>query len=88
MCLSEVTPALVLKPSIKDFQMYFYVDETGHTGPNLFDPTQPVLLYGILSSSDNLDKQAEKELAVLRKNAARAAPSCRRAGHTPAGRRD
>jgi len=47
--------------------MYFYVDETGHTGPNLFDPTQPILSYGVLSSSDNLDKQAEKELAVLRK---------------------
>lgn len=23
--------------------MHFYVDETGHTGPNLFDRTQPVL---------------------------------------------
>lgn len=30
--------------------MHFYVDETGHTGPNLFDPTQPVLSYGVLSS--------------------------------------
>lgn len=47
--------------------MYFYVDETGHTGPNLFDKTQPVLSYGVLSSSDDLDKVAEKELNVLRK---------------------
>ncbi|MCX3310961.1 DUF3800 domain-containing protein [Pantoea vagans] len=47
--------------------MHFYVDETGHTGPNLFDKTQPVLSYGVLSSSDDLDKVAEKELAVLRK---------------------
>ncbi|WP_413508579.1 DUF3800 domain-containing protein [Serratia proteamaculans] len=47
--------------------MHFYVDETGHTGPNLFDPTQPVLSYGVLSSPDDLDKVAEAELAVLRK---------------------
>lgn len=47
--------------------MNFYVDETGHTGPNLFDRTQPVLSYGVLSSPDDLDKVAETELAVLRK---------------------
>ncbi|WP_167854271.1 hypothetical protein [Escherichia sp. E1130] len=42
--------------------MHFYVDETGHTGPNLFDRTQPVL-----SSPDDLDKVAEADLAALRK---------------------
>ncbi|HDY4940609.1 TPA: DUF3800 domain-containing protein [Yersinia enterocolitica] len=47
--------------------MYFYVDETGHTGPNLFDQTQPVLSYGVLSSPEDLDKVAEIELAALRK---------------------
>lgn len=47
--------------------MYFYVDETGQTGRNLFDKTQPVLSYGVLSSDANLDKVAEAELAVLRK---------------------
>jgi hypothetical protein len=47
--------------------MHFYVDETGHTGPNLFDQTQPVLSYGVLSSPEDLDKVAEKELAALRK---------------------
>lgn len=47
--------------------MHFYVDETGHTGPNLFDQTQPVLSYGVLSSVEDLDKVAEKDLAVLRK---------------------
>lgn len=47
--------------------MHFYVDETGHTGPNLFDRTQPVLSYGVLSSPDDLDKLAEPELAALRK---------------------
>lgn len=47
--------------------MHFYVDETGHTGPNLFDRTQPVLSYGVLSSLDDLDKVAEADLAALRK---------------------
>lgn len=47
--------------------MHFYVDETGHTGPNLFDPNQQVLSYGVLSSPDDLDKVAEAKLAVLRK---------------------
>lgn len=47
--------------------MNFYVDETGHTGPNLFDRTQRVLSYGVLSSPDDLDKVAESELASLRK---------------------
>lgn len=46
--------------------MHFYVDETGHTGPNLFDRTQPVLSYGVLSSANDLDKVAEAELASLR----------------------
>lgn len=50
--------------------MHFYVDETGHTGPNLFDRTQPVLSYGVLSSPDDLDKVAESELASLRKKLA------------------
>lgn len=35
--------------------MYFYVDESGHTGPNLFDPAQRLLYYGVLSSRVNLD---------------------------------
>ncbi|MEG9672613.1 DUF3800 domain-containing protein [Serratia bockelmannii] len=47
--------------------MHFYVDETGHTGSNLFDSTQPVLYYGVLSSPDDLDKVAELGLAALRK---------------------
>ncbi|MFQ6286715.1 DUF3800 domain-containing protein [Yersinia enterocolitica] len=47
--------------------MYFYVDETGHTGPNLFDHTQPVLSYGSLFSRFDLNEVAEKKVAVLRK---------------------
>lgn len=39
--------------------MFFYVDESGHTGPNLFDENQPILYYGVLSSKINLDAAAE-----------------------------
>jgi len=46
--------------------LYFYVDESGHTGTNLFDENQPVLYYGILSSKVNLDVLAESELSILR----------------------
>ena len=46
--------------------MYFYVDESGHTGPNLFDSAQPMLYYGVLSSRLNLDVVAEPSLASLR----------------------
>jgi hypothetical protein len=47
--------------------VYFYVDESGHTGPNLFDAAQPMLYYGVLSSRMNLDVLAEYELASLRR---------------------
>lgn len=46
--------------------MYFYVDETGHTGRNLFDSTQPILSYGVLSSRFNIDEVAEKTIKALR----------------------
>lgn len=36
--------------------MYFYVDESGQTGLNLFDVNQPFLYYGVLSSDFNLDE--------------------------------
>lgn len=45
---------------------YFYVDETGHTGPNLFDPAQPILYYGVLSSRQNVDALALEEVLRLR----------------------
>ncbi|WP_272007770.1 DUF3800 domain-containing protein [Roseovarius sp. ZX-A-9] len=46
--------------------MYSYIDESGHTGSNLFDPNQPTLYYGILSSKTNLDVTAEPLLKKLR----------------------
>ena len=48
--------------------MYFYIDESGHTGANLFDSSQPLLYYGVLSSRVNVDVQVEARLASVRKN--------------------
>lgn len=46
--------------------MHFYIDESGHTGPNLFDPAQPMLYYGMLSSKVNVDVLAEGRLKSIR----------------------
>ena len=46
--------------------MYFYIDESGHTGVNLFDEAQPMLYYGVLSSKLNVDIIAEDSLAKVR----------------------
>jgi hypothetical protein len=46
--------------------MYFYVDESGHTGLNLFDANQPVLYYGLISSSANLDEVAVNAVRAVR----------------------
>lgn len=35
--------------------MFFHIDETGNSGNNLFDENQPVLSYGVLSSTLNVD---------------------------------
>ena len=47
--------------------MYIYVDESGNTGANIFDPAQPVLFYGVLSSAVSVDVLAERRLARLRR---------------------
>lgn len=47
--------------------MYFYVDESGQTGLNLFDESQPFLYYGVLRAKLNLDVLAEKDLKPLRR---------------------
>lgn len=47
-------------------EMFFYVDESGNTGTDLFDDNQPVLYYGVLSSKVNIDLLAEKNVAKLR----------------------
>lgn len=47
--------------------MFFYIDESGQTGLNLFDKNQPFLYYGVLSSKLNLDILALKTIVKLRK---------------------
>ncbi|MBN1318119.1 MAG: DUF3800 domain-containing protein [Anaerolineales bacterium] len=47
--------------------MYFFVDESGHTGPNLFDEEQPVLYYGVLSSELDVDYLASGAMEEVRK---------------------
>lgn len=47
--------------------MHFFVDESGHTGPNLFDPNQPMLYYGVLSSELNIDVLSADLLQKLRR---------------------
>ena len=53
-----------------DRGMFFYVEESEHTGSELFDTNQPVLYYGVLSSDLNLDVLAEERLGPLRKRLA------------------
>ena len=48
--------------------MFFFIDESGNTGNNLFDASQPVLCYGTLSSKRNPDVLAKRDhAAMLRK---------------------
>jgi hypothetical protein len=46
--------------------LHFYVDESGHTGPNIFDRDQPMLYYGVLSSKFDVDVLAEPHLQKMR----------------------
>lgn len=47
--------------------MYFYIDESGNTGNNLFDKQQPNLYYGVLSSKHDLDVEAATLVTEARK---------------------
>ena len=46
--------------------MFFYIDESGHTGTNLFDDSQPLLYYGVLSSEIDLDILGKSHFPKLR----------------------
>lgn len=46
--------------------MYFYVDESGHTGLELFDPSQPNFYYGLLISSADLNIELQSDIQNLR----------------------
>lgn len=47
--------------------MYYFIDESGNTGLELFDANQPTLYYGVLGARTNLDVTAEPLLKTLRK---------------------
>jgi hypothetical protein len=47
--------------------VFFYVDESGQTGLNLFDEAQPFLYYGVLASKTNVDVLASSAVRTLRK---------------------
>lgn len=46
--------------------MYFFVDESGHTGANLFDEDQPVLYYGVLLSRFDVENIASSAVEEMR----------------------
>lgn len=48
--------------------MFCYVDESGNTGLNLFDDSQPILYYGVITCKTNLDVTAEPILSPLRRH--------------------
>lgn len=48
--------------------MYYFIDESGNTGLNLFDANQPILYYGVLGCPVNLDVIAEPMLKELRRD--------------------
>ena len=45
--------------------MFFYVDESGNSGNNLFDPDQQILSYGVLSSEEDLDESAVEAFSAI-----------------------
>ena len=45
---------------------YFYIDEAGNTGLNLFDDSQAILSYGLISSIENLNLAATKQIQEMR----------------------
>ena len=47
--------------------MYFFIDESGQTGSNLFDKDQPLFYYGVINSKLNLDVLALPDLIKMRK---------------------
>jgi hypothetical protein len=47
--------------------MFFFVDESGHTGANLFDENQPILYYGVLSAKTNIDVLSEPIIRMARR---------------------
>lgn len=45
--------------------MYFYIDESGNSGNNIFDKAQPILSYGVLSARTDVDVRAVSQRSKL-----------------------
>ena len=46
--------------------MFYYVDESGNTGKDLFNVSQPNLFYGLLTSNTNFDSLAKKHVDKIK----------------------
>ena len=66
------SPRVSLMHTIWDFRcaskhdLYYFIDESGNTGLNIFDAAQPKLYYGVLGCHANLDVIAEPLLQEVR----------------------
>ena len=47
--------------------MFFHIDESGNTGNNLFDENQPKLIYGVISSTTNVDVLCSNEYKSIQR---------------------
>ena len=47
--------------------VHFYVDESGNSGSNVFDEAQPILYYGVLSSTLNIEALAAERVRAMRR---------------------
>ena len=47
--------------------MYAYIDETGNTGPNIFDPEQPIFMTAALITKTNFDLVHKNDIARIAK---------------------
>lgn len=45
--------------------MFAYVDESGNTGPNLFDPNQPIYMTGAMMVREDFDQQHGQRIAQI-----------------------
>lgn len=45
--------------------MFAYVDESGNTGPNLFDPNQPIYMTGAMMVREDFDQQHGQRIARI-----------------------
>lgn len=65
MLLSLTLDSGQLKWHRRKNSMYAYIDETGNTGPNIFDPDQPVFITAALITKTNFDLLHKKDIKQI-----------------------